>query len=71
MQSAADYKQENDAARLTASEPIAGTIKTFTIGLGDVKGASATLNFLWDKTRVPVKLHRRCRGGRQATRCGR
>jgi hypothetical protein len=21
-----------------------------------VKGASATLNFLWDKTRVPVKL---------------
>src|SRR5207237_5402141 len=28
----------------------------FTIELADVKGASATLNFLWDKTRVPVKL---------------
>src|SRR3954465_1978596 len=57
MQSAADYKQENDAARLTATpEPLPVTIETFTIGLADVKGASATLNFLWDKTRVPVKL---------------
>jgi Protein of unknown function (DUF2911) len=57
VQSAADYKQENDAARITAkpeSNPV--TIETFTIGLADVKGASATLNFLWDKTRVPVKL---------------
>jgi tetratricopeptide (TPR) repeat protein len=57
VQSAADYKQENDAARISAKpEPIPVTIETFTIGLGDVKGASATLNFVWDKTRVPVKL---------------
>ena len=57
MQSAADYKQENDAARIIAKpEPNPNTIETFTISLGDVKGASATLNFLWDKTRVPVKL---------------
>jgi tetratricopeptide (TPR) repeat protein len=57
VQSAADYKQENDAARITAKpESIPDTIETFTIGLGEVKGASATLNFLWDKTRVPVKL---------------
>jgi len=57
VQSTADYKQENDAARLTAKpEPIPVTIETFTIELADVKGASATLNFLWDKTRVPVKL---------------
>jgi tetratricopeptide (TPR) repeat protein len=57
VQSAADYKQENDAARVTAKpEPNPNTIETFTIGLGDVKGASATLNFLWDNTRVPVKL---------------
>src|SRR5262252_10729702 len=57
VQSAADYKQENDAARITAKpEPIPNPVETFTIGLGDVKGASATLNFLWDKTRVPVKL---------------
>ena len=51
------YKQENDAARITAKpEPIPNTIETFTIGLADVKGGSATLNFLWDKTRVPVKV---------------
>jgi len=57
VQSTADYKQENDAARITAKpESIPNAIETFTIGLGDVKGASATLNFLWDKTRVPVKL---------------
>ena len=57
VQSAADYKRENDAARITAKpEAIPNTIETFTIGLGDVKGASAILNFLWDKTRVPVKL---------------
>ena len=43
--------------RLTAKpEPIPLTIETFSIELADVKGASATLNFLWDKTRVPVKL---------------
>ena len=57
VQSAADYKQENDAARITAKpETIPVAIETFTIELGDVKGASATLDFLWDKTRVPVKL---------------
>jgi len=57
VQSAADYKQENDTARIMAKpEANANTVETFTIGLGDVKGASATLNFFWDKTRVPVKL---------------
>jgi hypothetical protein len=57
VQSAADYKQENDAARITAEpEPNPNTVETFTISLGDVKGASATLNFVWDKTRVPAKL---------------
>jgi len=57
VQSAADYKQENDAARLTATpEPLPLTMETFTIALNDVKGASATLAFVWDRTRVPVKL---------------
>ena len=57
VQSAADYKQENDAARITAKPVlIPNTVETFAIGLGDVKGASATLNLLWDKTRVSVKL---------------
>jgi len=57
VQSAADYKQENDAARITVPpESIPVAIETFTIALNDVKGASATLDLLWDKTRVPVKL---------------
>jgi hypothetical protein len=57
VQSAADYKQENDAARITATpQPLPEMIETFTITLNDVKGASATLDLLWDKTRVPVKL---------------
>src|SRR3954453_8822175 len=57
VQSAADYKEENDAARLTATpEPLPVTVETFTIALNEVKGASATLDLLWDKTRVPVKL---------------
>src|SRR4029453_8823892 len=47
----------NDAARLTAKpEPLPITIETFTMALADVKGASATLNFLWEKTRVRLKL---------------
>src|SRR5207247_964333 len=57
VQSTADYNPENDAVRLTATpEALPITIETFTIALADVKGASATLNFLWDKTRVPLKL---------------
>jgi tetratricopeptide (TPR) repeat protein len=57
VQSAADYKQENDVARIVARpESLPMTVETFTIALNDVKGASATLDFLWDKTRVPVKL---------------
>ena len=57
VQSAADYKQENDTARIMATpEALSDTIETFTIGLDDVKGASATLDFFWDKTRIPVKL---------------
>jgi hypothetical protein len=57
VQSTADNQQENDAARHTAKpEPLPITHATFPLGLADVKGASATLNFLWDQTRVPVKL---------------
>ncbi|HSH38635.1 MAG TPA: DUF2911 domain-containing protein [Chthoniobacterales bacterium] len=55
--SAGDYKQENDVARITVKPTsVPAEVETFTIDLADVKGASATLHFDWDKTRVPVKL---------------
>lgn len=57
VQSAADYKQENDAARITVKPTtLPAPVETFTIGFADVKGTSATLHLDWDKTRVPVKL---------------
>src|SRR5260370_8243323 len=47
VQSAAHYKQENDAARIAAKpETIPVTIQTFTIHLGDFNCTSPTLNFL-------------------------
>jgi hypothetical protein len=56
-QSAADYKQESDAARVAAKPVVlAVPAETFTIGLDDLRADSATLYFEWDKTRVPVKL---------------
>ena len=57
VQSAGDYKEENDAARVMVKPTtLPAALETFTIGLADVKGASATLHLDWDKTRVPVKL---------------
>lgn len=57
LQSAADYKQENDAARISVKPTtVPDVAETFTIAFTDVKGASATLNLLWEKTRVPIKL---------------
>jgi tetratricopeptide (TPR) repeat protein len=55
--SASEYKQENDAARVTVTPAkLAAPVETFTIGFTDVKGASATLYLDWDQTRVPIKL---------------
>src|SRR4051794_7740689 len=57
VQSAADYKEENDAARVKAQPVNLSTPEeTFTIGVTDVKGASATLFLAWDQTRVPLKV---------------
>ncbi|HEX7518200.1 MAG TPA: DUF2911 domain-containing protein [Chthoniobacterales bacterium] len=56
-QSVADYKQEADAARVTAKPmALAMPVETFTIGFEDLRANSATLYLEWDKTRVPVKL---------------
>lgn len=51
------YKQENDALRVQV-KPVALSqlIETFTIDINDIRADSATLNLLWEKTRVPVKL---------------
>ena len=51
------YDQKNDVLRVTAkpivlSEPV----ETFTIGINDILGGKATLNLIWEKTRVPVAL---------------
>jgi Protein of unknown function (DUF2911) len=56
-QSVTDYKQDADAARVTA-KPVAliTPAETFTIGFEDLRANSATLYLEWDKTRVPVKL---------------
>lgn len=57
MESPNDYKQENDAARLTVKPTaLPMTVETFTIGFDDIAGASATLHMDWDKTRVPIKF---------------
>lgn len=51
------YKQDNDALRVTV-KPVAVSpaVETFTIDINDIKTDGATLNLVWDKTRVPVKL---------------
>src|SRR5437899_6081448 len=49
VQSTADYKQENDAVRLTAKpEPIQVTIETFTYVVADLKCALATIDLICD-----------------------
>jgi hypothetical protein len=51
------YKPENDLARVKARPvALAEPVETFTIGLNDLRDESATLNFVWEKTRVPVKI---------------
>ncbi len=54
---AAEYKQENDVARVTVKPTaLPMSVESFTIGIGDVKGASANLQIDWDKTRVTVPI---------------
>ena len=51
------YDQKNDVARFTAVPTVNPyVVETFTIGTGDIRDSSATLYFVWEKTRVAVKL---------------
>jgi hypothetical protein len=51
------YKPENDALRVQVKPiALAQLVETFTIDLNDLRADSATLNLLWENTRVPVKL---------------
>ena len=51
------YKQENDLARFKATPvKLAEPVETFTMDFNDIRDESATLNLIWEKTRVPIKL---------------
>lgn len=51
------YKEENDALRVTAkAQGLTQPVETFTIDFNDLRTESATLNLVWEKVRVPVKI---------------
>lgn len=51
------YDDKNDLVRVTAKPtPISPLVETFTIDINDIRDQSATLNLVWEKTRVPVKI---------------
>ncbi len=51
------YKAENDTLRVTTkSVALAAPVETLTLDLNDVRDSSATLNIIWEKTRVSVKI---------------
>lgn len=51
------YDQKNDLVRVTATPArLDQPIETFLIDVNDIRDSSATLNFAWEKTRVPVKI---------------
>jgi hypothetical protein len=51
------YDQKNDVARGTA-KPVdhPEAVETFAINFADLRDDSATLNLIWDRTRVPVRI---------------
>lgn len=53
----ADYKQDNEVVRVSVKPQAAGrTVQSFTIGVDEVAGSTATLQLMWEKTVVPVKI---------------
>jgi Protein of unknown function (DUF2911) len=52
-----NYNPTNDLVRFQATpQKLAEPVETFTIDINDIRDDSATLNLIWDKVRVPVKL---------------
>jgi hypothetical protein len=51
------YDQKDDFVRVTTMPvKLAEPVETFTIDLNDLRDGSATLNLIWEKIRVPVKI---------------
>lgn len=51
------YDPKNDVLRVTAhAVALAEPVESFTIDFNDLRDESATLNLIWEHTRVPVKL---------------
>src|SRR6476659_2542006 len=52
-----NYKAENEVIRVVVKPTaLAKSVETFTINLSDVTSTSTTLEFIWEKTSVPVKI---------------
>jgi hypothetical protein len=52
-----NYNATNDLVRFKATPvKLAEPVETFTIDFNDIRDESATLNLIWEKTRVPIKL---------------
>jgi hypothetical protein len=51
------YDAKDDVAHIKVT-PVVNpyVVESFTIGIGDLRDESATLYFVWEKTRVPVKV---------------
>ena len=52
-----NYKSENEVLRVVVKPTmLSKSVETFTINLADVTATSTTLEFVWEKTSVPVKI---------------
>jgi hypothetical protein len=53
----ANFKAENEVVRVVVKPTaLSKSVETFTINLSDVTATSTTLEFIWEKTSVPVKI---------------